>query len=77
MSQLLIHQFCTELKKLKAFSGTNRETVVREAFKDLLKALAKQHDLVFIPEFAFQTPAKEDRKVDGALLHSAGPRFEP
>jgi hypothetical protein len=40
MSQLLIHQFLADLHKLEAFSGTKRETVVREAFKDLLKAWA-------------------------------------
>ena len=50
-------------------SGTNRETVVREAFKDLLKNWAKSYDLVFIPEYGFETPAKERRFVDGALLH--------
>jgi hypothetical protein len=70
MSQLLIHKFLAELDRIRATSGSKRETVIREAFKDLLKAWAKQHDLVFIPEFAFETPAKEKRYVDGALLYS-------
>jgi hypothetical protein len=70
MSQLLIHNFLRDLDRIRVVSGSTRETVVREAFKDLLKAWAKQHDLVFIPEFAFETPAKEKRYVDGALLYS-------
>jgi len=28
-----------------------------------------QHDLVFIPEYEIETPAKERRYVDGALLY--------
>ncbi|MCC0005321.1 MAG: N-6 DNA methylase [Methylobacteriaceae bacterium] len=70
MSQLLINQFLNDLDLLRAVSGTNRETVVREAFKDLLKGWAKSYDLVFIPEYDFETPAKERRQVDGALLYS-------
>jgi hypothetical protein len=70
MSQLLIHTFLAELDRIRAVSGTTRETVVREAFKDLLKAWARQHDLVFIAEYPFQTAARENRAVDGALLHS-------
>jgi len=37
MSQLLITQYLNELHCLRKISGTKRETVVREAFKDLLK----------------------------------------
>lgn len=70
MSQLLINQFLADLDRLRAISGSKRESVVREAFKDLLKAWAKQYDLVFIPEFEFETPARERRYVDGALLYS-------
>ncbi len=70
MSQLLIQNFLGELDRLRKFSGTDRESVVREAFKDLLKGWARQHDLVFVPEFEFQTAAKERRYVDGALLYS-------
>ncbi len=48
MSQLLINQVLTDLDRLRAVSGTNRQTVVREAFKDLLKNSAKQHELVLL-----------------------------
>jgi hypothetical protein len=37
MSQLLIQQYLNQLETLRKVSGTNRESVVREAFKDLLK----------------------------------------
>lgn len=69
MSQVLITQYLAELDRLKKVSGTHRETVVREAFKDLLKGWGRQHHLVFIPEYKIATPTKETRFVDGALLH--------
>ncbi len=69
MSQLLIQQYRNQLHDLKKVSGTNRESVVREAFKDLLKGYGKQHDLVFIPEYEIETKTKERRYADGALLY--------
>ena len=69
MSQVLINEYLKQLDVLKKVSGTNRESVVREAFKDLLKRWGRQHDLVFIPEHEIETPAKERRYVDGALLY--------
>lgn len=69
MSQLLIQQYRNQLHDLKKVSGTNRETVVREAFKDLLKSYGKQQDLIFIPEYKYETRTKETRFVDGALLY--------
>ena len=38
MSQILIHEYLAELSRLKKASGSARESIVREAFKDLLKA---------------------------------------
>ncbi len=70
MSQLLIQQYLKELAKLRQVSGTNRESVVREAFKDLLKSWGRSLDLTFIPEYEIETKAKERRYVDGALLHA-------
>ncbi len=70
MSQYLIQQYLNQLSDLRTVSGSNRESVVREAFKDLLKGWARSYDLVFIPEYEIQTPAKERRYVDGALLHT-------
>jgi hypothetical protein len=53
-----------------------RESVVREAFKDLLKGWARSRDLVFVPEYEIATPAKERRYVDGALVHTLRVPFE-
>lgn len=44
--------------------------MVREAFKDLLKGWARSHELTFVPEYEIETPRKERRYVDGALLYS-------
>ncbi|MGH6811737.1 MAG: type ISP restriction/modification enzyme, partial [Methylocella sp.] len=70
MSQLLINQYLNELQSLRKISGTTRETVVRAAFKDLLKAFGKNHELQFIAEYKIVTPAKNLISVDGALLHT-------
>jgi len=70
MSQLLIQQYLNQLSILRKVSGTHRETVVREAFKDLLKNWGRSYDLVFIPEYELDTKGKERRYVDGALLHT-------
>ncbi|MGH8528842.1 MAG: type ISP restriction/modification enzyme [Nevskiales bacterium] len=70
MSQLLIQKYLNELAKLRQVSGTHRESVVREAFKDLLKNWARSHDLTFIPEYELETKAKDRRYVDGALVHT-------
>ena len=70
MSQLLIQQYLNQLEDLRRVAGTHRESVVREAFKDLLKGWARDHDLIFVPEYEIATPTKERRYVDGALLHA-------
>jgi predicted helicase len=69
VSQLLIQQYLNQLATLKKISGTTRESVVREAFKDLLKGWARSQDLVFVPEYEVETKTKERRYVDGALLY--------
>jgi len=69
MSHHLINQYLADLDRLRRVSGANRESVVREAFKDLLKAWGRSRDLQFIPEHEYITPTKERRSIDGALLH--------
>ena len=69
MSRVLINQYLGEPDRLKKVGGTHRESVVREAFKDLLKGWGKQHDLVFIPEYKLDSATKDTRFVDGALLY--------
>ena len=41
MSQILIQQYLNQLQDLRTVSGTHRESVEREAFKDLLKGWAR------------------------------------
>ena len=69
MSQLLINHYLNDLATLKRVAGVNRESVVREAFKDLLKAWGKSQSLIFIPEHEFITTARVRNYIDGALLH--------
>ncbi len=70
MSQLLIQQYLNNLQDLRKVSGTSRESVVREAFRDLLKGWGRSLDLVFVPEYEITTAARDRRYVDGALLHA-------
>ena len=69
MSQILINDYLKQLDIIKKVSGSRRETIVREAFKDLLKAWGKQHDLTFIAEYGMKTATQSSILVDGALLH--------
>jgi len=69
LSQQLINAYLADLDRLRKASGANRESVVREAFKDLLKAWGRSLNLQFIPEHAYMTPTKERRYLDGALLY--------
>jgi predicted helicase len=69
MSQLLINDYLKQLDLIKKMSGSSRETIVREAFKDLLKAWGRQQDLVFIAEYPYKTVTKSNINVDGVLLH--------
>ena len=69
MSQILIQKYLNELSDLRRVSGEVRETVVREAFKTLLKDWGRSKDLIFVPEYKFETSTKDRRFADGALLH--------
>jgi len=70
VSQHLINEYRAELDRLRAVSGSSRESVLREAFKDLLKRWGKTHDLQFIAEHDILTKLMTRIYVDGALLHS-------
>jgi hypothetical protein len=69
MSQHLIQQYLNELSDLRRGSGTTREGVVSEAFKDLLKEYAKSRDLIFIPQYELPRQDGNRRIVDGALVY--------
>jgi hypothetical protein len=70
VSQLLIQHYLNELQTLRRVSGTSRESVVREAFKTLLKDWGKSRDLIFISEYEYQTLQKTRVYPDGAVLHA-------
>ncbi|HRD96585.1 MAG TPA: ribbon-helix-helix protein, CopG family [Rubrivivax sp.] len=57
MSQVLIHEYLAELSRLRQASGSSRETIVREAFKDLLKGWGRAQDLVFLAEYPLKPPS--------------------
>jgi hypothetical protein len=69
MSQILIQQYLNELSDLRRVSGSARESVVREAFKTLLKDWGRSQDLIFVPEHEHTTLTKSRVYLDGALLH--------
>ena len=70
MSRQLITEYRSELDRIHAASGSKRESVVREAFKDLLKRWGKSRDLIFLAEHEYITAAGDRRYIDGALVHS-------
>ncbi len=70
MSRQLINEYRAEFDRLRAISGSRRESVLREAFKDLLKRWGRSLDLQFVPEHDILTPQKTRIYVDGALLHA-------
>ncbi len=70
MSRQLINEYRAELDRLRAVSGSRRESVLREAFKDLLKKWGRGQDLHFVPEHDIVTAQKNRIYVDGALLHA-------
>jgi hypothetical protein len=55
---------------LRRVGGTSREGVVSEAFKTLLKDWGRSRDLIFIPQYEYQTLQKARVYPDGALLYS-------
>jgi hypothetical protein len=70
VSRLLIQHYLNELQTLRRVSGTSRESVVREAFKTLLKDWGRSRDLIFLPEYEYQTLQKTRVRPDGTLLHA-------
>jgi len=67
MSEVLIQKYLNQLRDLQKVSGTSRESVVREAFKDLLKDWARAHDLVFIPEYEITRAGLANHRGEKAL----------
>ncbi|MGZ8284589.1 MAG: type ISP restriction/modification enzyme [Allosphingosinicella sp.] len=71
MSRRLINEYRAELDRLRAVTGSTRETNLRPAFARLLRAWGKQDlDLVFVEEHQIRTARGNLISVDGALLHA-------
>lgn len=69
MSQILINAYLSELDRIKRISGSLSEQVIREAFKDLLKAWSRQQGLVFLAEHSMASNQKTAIRPDGTILH--------
>lgn len=69
MSRQLINDFRGDLDKLRQVSESRRESVLREAFKDLLKRWGEGLDLSFVPEYDIVSSEGNRIYVDGAPLH--------
>ena len=69
MSRTLINNYLKDLDIIKTASGTVREGVVSEAFKDLLKAYARAQNLIFLNQSELPPQDGKRRYVDGALVY--------
>lgn len=69
MSQQFVQVFLNDLDRLKKLSGSINEQTIREAFKDLLKAWARQNKLLFVAELEYATGQKTKVYPDGTILH--------
>jgi hypothetical protein len=67
LSRQLINEYRAELDRMKAISGSKRETNLRPAFGGLLRAWGKQHDLLFSEEYQRRTDKGNLIFIDGAL----------
>jgi hypothetical protein len=72
MSRQLIHESHTDLARLKATTGSKRETNLRPAFGRLLRAWGKQHDLIFSEEYQRRTDKGNLIAIDGTLTVKIG-----
>ncbi len=69
MSQQLVQHFLNDLDRLRKLSGSLNEKTIREAFKDLQKAWARQANLQFVAELEYATGQKTKVYPDGTILH--------
>lgn len=69
MSILLINDYLREIDRLKRISGVRKESVISEAFKDLLKAWSRRADLHFVAQHSLATATGARITPDGCVLH--------
>jgi predicted helicase len=70
LSRALINEYRADLDRLRQVSGSRREGVLSEAFKDLLKRWGRSQDLIFNSQHEIITPRGARIYPDGALLHA-------
>jgi predicted helicase len=69
MSRQLINEYFNEIDRLRKFSGTTTENVIRGAFRDLLKSWARQKNLHFLDEYEFESNQRTRIRPDGTIKH--------
>ena len=69
MSQLLINQYLNDIDRIRKFSGSVNEQVIRRAFRHLLDTWASSQKLVFLEEIPVETSMKTTVYPDGTVLH--------
>ena len=72
MSQILINDYLRQLDVIKKVSGSHRETIIREAFKDLLKNWGRQQHLVFLAEYPLKTATNPSLSTFGPFPDLVG-----
>ncbi len=70
MSKQLIQEYFNDINRLRKFSGTTTENVIRGAFRDLLKSWSRQKNLHFLDEHGFHSNQKTRIRPDGTIRHS-------
>lgn len=71
MSRQSINEYRADLDRLRAVTGSTRETNLRPAFARLLRDWGRRElDLVFVEEHQIRTAQGNLISVDGALLHA-------
>jgi predicted helicase len=75
MSQLLVQNYLNEIDRLRRYTGSATESVISEAFKDLLKAWSRQLNWQFSAQYEFATTQRSRIRPDGTIFHSIGLPF--
>lgn len=69
MSRLLINEYLAEIDRLRTASGSSIESIISEAFKDLLKRWSRGQGLVFLAQAPLESGMKSRVIPDGTILH--------
>jgi predicted helicase len=70
---MLVDDYLRDIGRLRRASPGQNEMVIREAFKDLLKACCRQRNLIFLAESRLRTTQRTDVRPDGTILQDLVP----